>query len=234
MTEDSFFGCADAADDAAFGLGRRNAHRLAGQDFIDGNRQVAPLELRLGESDAGAERVLIVDPPLIANHALPVDDEGLGRAGRPEFVGDPIAQVLEDRKRQTLLPREGIHLDDRVLAVRVDAEECDPFDLEFLRECLHPRPIQLRQGALGSQEDDGHRFFLAEQSRQRMLFPAVVFQSEGRDLRPTDGSEPDAGADSKKVAATNEPSAIPRSVTQRCLRIEDPFSPDEPYDEGQL
>ncbi len=69
-----------AADNAAFCLGRGHAHRFACQDFVDGDCQVAPRQLRLCEAHAGAERVLVVNPPLVANDALSVDKKGLGRA----------------------------------------------------------------------------------------------------------------------------------------------------------
>src|ERR1051325_9814214 len=73
-----FFRLADPADQAARYRRRRAADGLAGQDLVQGQGQVAARRLRPGHVDAE----LVVDASLVADLALAVQDEHLGRAPR--------------------------------------------------------------------------------------------------------------------------------------------------------
>ncbi len=64
-----------AADETAGGWCRGLADRLAGQQFFQGQGQVPAADLR----PAIADTVLVIDPAPVANHAVAVEHEDLGR-----------------------------------------------------------------------------------------------------------------------------------------------------------
>src|SRR5262249_51943576 len=60
----------NAADQTAHGVGLGHAHRLTGQQLVNGLGDVAAGEVRLAVAGAGLESVLVVDAAAIAHHAL--------------------------------------------------------------------------------------------------------------------------------------------------------------------
>ena len=72
-----------------------------------------------------ADRVLVVDPAPVDHGPRPVQDEDLGRPLGPEAVGQLVADVLQDRERQSMLLGESTDRDRPVLLVGVNAEERD-------------------------------------------------------------------------------------------------------------
>lgn len=177
-----FLGRADAADEAAFAFGRRHLHRLAGQKIVDGISQIFVLQLWLGIADAGPERELIVDSTLVADGSQCVENERFGRARCAELVGHLVADVFQNREREVVLPSEGVDFGDRILAVRVDADQRDAFLRELDRQFLQAVRVKFCQRALGAQKDDGHSLVLGEDCRERVLLPAEVLQRERIDL----------------------------------------------------
>src|SRR5262245_29968827 len=86
-----FPGPGSAGDQAAFYRRRRLGHLLAGQHFLDGLGQIVAFRLRPLVADAE----LIVDPALIANDALAIEDDRFGRAPRAHAIRRHMAFIAQ-------------------------------------------------------------------------------------------------------------------------------------------
>ncbi len=79
---------------------------FARQQLVQGDGQVAALRLGALVGDAFALKAeLVVDAAPIANDAVGVEHEYLGRADRAELVGDHVADVLDEGKLDLVLTR---------------------------------------------------------------------------------------------------------------------------------
>src|SRR5437899_2660701 len=70
-----------------------------------------------------ADAELVVDPPLVADDAVRVEDKRLRRTLRPELVGDAIPFILQDGKRNLVLRGMLGDFLDRILRIGVDRNE---------------------------------------------------------------------------------------------------------------
>ncbi len=84
-----------AANVATHGRGLGHAHRLAIQEISDREFQVFARSVR----PMLANEILIVDPAVVANHAIGVEHEQFGSPLGPKLVGYRVARVFEQRKR---------------------------------------------------------------------------------------------------------------------------------------
>ncbi len=135
-------------DQAARRFGRRLTDLLAGQQFLEGHLDVAPGGLGLAETDA----ILIVHAPPIAHDAILVENENLGRADGAKAIGNHIAGVLENREWKVVPLGMRSDLGDRILLIRIDANEGHVFGLPFLGQLRQPWSVEVRQRALNARE----------------------------------------------------------------------------------
>src|SRR5688572_17761540 len=98
-------------------VGRRAADRLAGQDLVDRDREVAP-----GHAAALA---VVVDGAMVGDLVPAVDDEDLGGPPGAEEARDLRALVVDHPSAELLGGVEGGLLLGALVAVRVEVHEVD-------------------------------------------------------------------------------------------------------------
>src|SRR5438132_13261789 len=80
---------------------------------------------------SGANGILVVNPSLVAQHALLIEHKSLRRARGAEPVGDNLPGVLQDRKREVMAFSIARDLGDGIMLVGVDGEQDDSPGLEL-------------------------------------------------------------------------------------------------------
>ncbi len=108
-----------AANMTTHGFELRLAHRLAGQQLVDGHGQVAPRIFGFLQ----ARTQLSVDAAPVAHLAFGVEHEDFRSANRLKLVGHDIAGVVENRKRKIVFACIRGDLRGCILHVRIDAHE---------------------------------------------------------------------------------------------------------------
>ena len=174
-----------AANQTAGRLGLARGHRVAGQHRVERLDQIAIGWRRFLIVLDRLEAVLVVDAAAIADHAAGVEHDHFGRALGAHRVGHDLVQILENREFDFMLAREGGDLGDRVLAVRVDAEEDDSLGPVRFGHLGQSRGVRLGQRTLGAQERQHHDLAVRVVERDRL--PVKVLQGEIRDFR-SDGN----------------------------------------------
>ena len=104
-----------------------------------------------------ADAELIVDAPLIADHALPIEDERLGRTLGAELIGDPIAGVLQDRKRQVVFACMLGNVRRAVLAIGVDCQELHAPGFIVLAHFGEPGKVRVVDRAFRAEKENRQR-----------------------------------------------------------------------------
>ena len=82
----------DPADETAWSFRRFLAYLFAAQQFVEGLNQVA----MRGPGPREADAVLVVDAAPVADHAVFIEHEHLGRAQRPELVGQHVSHIFQN------------------------------------------------------------------------------------------------------------------------------------------
>ena len=88
------------ADEAAHGVCPRRGHGLAVQQLVERLGQVVPPGLFPDKPHA----ILVVDAARVADHAVSIEHEHLGRAGGSELVRHSVSGVFQDRKIDAVRP----------------------------------------------------------------------------------------------------------------------------------
>ena len=107
---------------------------------------------RLAARHADAE--LIIDRSAVADYARLIEQEDLRRADRPEPVGNFVPQVLEDGEFDLRRANVVSDLGQRVLLIRVNADELDLFAVILLGELRQLRPVKTGERTVGAEKDD--------------------------------------------------------------------------------
>ncbi len=109
----------DSADEAADWLLSRLAHVFAREQVVE---RVGKKALRRDRARI-AYTELVVDPAPVADDALGIDDKYFRRPLRPALIGNDVAGVSQNGKVDFVLARVMRDFRQRVLLVRVNADE---------------------------------------------------------------------------------------------------------------
>ena len=165
-------------DQAAHGVCPRRGHALAGQQLVERLGQLVPPRLFPDKAHA----VLVVDAARIADRAVAIEHEHLGRAGGAELIRHAVAGILEDGKLDAVRPGVGGDFREGVVHVGIDRHERHALRAVCLMQPRQPGAVELCQGALGAQEGD-HDKLLIGKVIERMLLASNVFERETGDWR---------------------------------------------------
>ena len=198
----------NAPDEATDRRGRRLADRFAGKQFIDGIGQIIVDRRRAGNAHA----ILVIDHAAITNRAAGVEHEGVGSALGAKLIGDDVARILQDGKRDFVFASVMRDVGHRVLSVGVDADEGDSFVLVARRQLAQTRTQEFCDRTFVAEEDH-HERFLAGPLIEPMRRAEIVVQLEAGDLF-ADGRRVDRRRGATKWFATN-PVAMSVATTSR-------------------
>src|SRR5262245_40209600 len=109
----------DAADETADRRLDDFADLLAGEQSVE---RVGD-EVARGSWSRLAHTELVVDPTPIANYAVGIHYKNFGRPLCAALIGDDVARILEDREVDVVLAGVMRDFHERVLLVRVNADE---------------------------------------------------------------------------------------------------------------
>ena len=157
--------------------GRRLAHFLAGQQFVHSIDQVIAGCHRAGN----AHTVLVVDHPAITHGTTRIKHECVGCALGTKLIGNNVAGILQDRKRNLMLVGIVSDVGQRVLSVGVDADEGHSLVFVAGRQLGQARTDQFCDRTFRSQED-GHNNFLPGPLVQPMCRAEIIVQLEVADF----------------------------------------------------
>ena len=123
---------------------------------------------------------LIIDPPVVANHPLGVEQKHLRGPYRGELVGDVVVGILQHGKRQLVF--QGIRRDflRRVLHVGVDGNKSDTAFGIFGCQSIEPGRIELGQRAFGADKRDDHEPGIAQIGQGMFLARGIGETEIGR------------------------------------------------------
>lgn len=147
-----------ATDEAAGHRRCRYANSLPGQHFVGSNGEI--VAIGLGPQVTGPE--LVIDPALVADLEVGVEDEGLRCAVGAEVIGGRMAPVLEHREGNAVFLGVFRNFPRSVLLVAVDGKKKDAFFAVNLVQLRQARHVAIVDGALGAQEEDDNSFVALE------------------------------------------------------------------------
>src|SRR5262245_34564883 len=130
-----------AADQAADRLLSRLADIAARQQVI---QRVGDKVSRRSRASV-ADTVLIIDSSAVADGASGIEDENLRCPPRAELIGDRIARIFQKREVDFVLARVMCDFGERVLLIRVDADQYDALRLILRSQLSQSRAILLCQ-----------------------------------------------------------------------------------------
>ena len=128
---------------------RRHLRRHHGAPFQDGGDGVVQLAGRRVGVPLLPRGELVVDPSVVADPALVVDDERLGRDGGAKLRRQGHVLVVHDRVLQAEVLRVRSHLGRRQVGVGADADQPERLRGELLDDPVERRAVRVRDRAFG-------------------------------------------------------------------------------------
>src|SRR6185312_9336678 len=117
-------------DVTSIGFRDRHADLLAHEQLFDRLRQIVVLRSRTPHGNGQ----LVVDPALVTDGSLLIQQEHFGSSNRAEAVGDEVARILQNGKRYLVRLNEFGKFSWRVLLIRIDADDLQSARFEFSRQ----------------------------------------------------------------------------------------------------
>ena len=191
----------------------RRSHLLAVQDR--GDRVLELVPRGIGVSLAPGDE-LVVDPAVIANLAVGVDHERLGRHLGAELAGKRSVPVAHDRKLQAEITRVGLDLGVAQVGVDADPEPLDRFGRERIDQGGERRAVTVRDRALRRIEDQRRRSVAgAARSTRRPSRPRTLVFLNPDAIGPQDRHAGETSNSNNEKPARRIPRAVEAMSSSR-------------------